>query len=731
MTRLATIPKSERGRSEAKPRADAVHPLKYYAFLSYSHADAAVADWLHGELERFQTPASLAGRLTANGVMPRRLTPIFRDWHELAASDNLAAGIREALDSSRFLIVLCSPAAAASRWVNAEIDMFKRHRPDGCVLAAIVTGEPFASETPGREAEECLPAALRQRYDRRGRPTTRRAEPLAADLRDDRDGKRLGLLKIVAGMLGVGLDELVQRETLRRQRRLAIVAAASLTGMVVTSTLAVVAIESRDAARDQRREAEGLVGFMLGDLRAKLEPLGRLDALDSVGSKALAYFQAQDKASLSDEALAQRSKALTLMGEIANSRGDLDGALRRYNEAFVSTEELLRRSPDDPRRLFDHAQNVFWVGEIARQRGQTPSAERAIREYRRLADRMIALDPASKKYRLELKYANTSLGAILLDLRRYADAAAVFRGALNDAEKLTAADPANANYQKGRLETLAWLSEALEKNGQLDESLAQRERQISILEGLSQGPHSDVEFRRQDVVAHRVAGRLHAMRGEVAESLEQIKRSIALGEELMRAEPDNTGWAAVVAGTYFELGEIELDADRQPEGGAAARAGCDIANRLLARDSTQYDWRVSLRSACLNLRARLALAQGANAEALAHSRQLVAIARAEVARGSTPDALQALANAQLLTGMIASASGDSAAAQSAYLAALTAWPKGVAESPLQTSRKVVLLEGLGRSAEAKTVAGRLEVIGYRHPTYLKDVQMVRRSGRNV
>ena len=146
MPRLAAIPKLDPVRSEAKPRADAVHPLKYYAFLSYSHANSEVADWLHDSLERFRTPASLAGRLTANGVMPKRLTPIFRDRHELPASDSLAGGIREALDGSRFLIVLCSPSAAASRWVNAEIDMFKRHRPDGCVLAAIVAGEPFASE---------------------------------------------------------------------------------------------------------------------------------------------------------------------------------------------------------------------------------------------------------------------------------------------------------------------------------------------------------------------------------------------------------------------------------------------------------------------------------------------------------------------------------------------------------------------------------------------------------
>ena len=86
--------------------------------------------------------------------------------------------------------MLCSPDAARSHWTNAEIELFKRNRPEGCVLAAIASGEPFASEIPGREDEECFPPALRQRFDRRGRPTGKRAEPLAADLRDSGDGRR-------------------------------------------------------------------------------------------------------------------------------------------------------------------------------------------------------------------------------------------------------------------------------------------------------------------------------------------------------------------------------------------------------------------------------------------------------------------------------------------------------------------------------------------------------------
>ena len=169
MPRLARVSQSQRPR-DAQPTASALRPLpeRYYAFLSYSHRDERIARWLHDALERFRVPRALVGQTTENGAIPARLTPVFRDRRELPASEDLGAEIDEALASSRFLVVLCSPAAAQSRWTNAEVERFKRLRPEGCILAAIVAGEPFASEQPGREEEECLPPALRFRYDRRG-----------------------------------------------------------------------------------------------------------------------------------------------------------------------------------------------------------------------------------------------------------------------------------------------------------------------------------------------------------------------------------------------------------------------------------------------------------------------------------------------------------------------------------------------------------------------------------
>ena len=91
---------------------------------------------------------------------------------------------------------------------------------------------------------DCFPAALRAF----GRDGTWH-EPLATDLRPHRDGTRLGLLKLVAGITGVGLDALVQRDAARRIRRVMAVTAAAVVAMLVMAALALVALQTPAARR--------------------------------------------------------------------------------------------------------------------------------------------------------------------------------------------------------------------------------------------------------------------------------------------------------------------------------------------------------------------------------------------------------------------------------------------------------------------------------------------------
>ena len=595
MAKLAQLPANDRAPETAGASGRRVPRLqpRYFAFLSYSHKDKELADWLHRELERFRVPRALAGRLTANGIVPRRLTPIFRDEHDLAATGDLGGEIKAALGVSQYLIVLCSPTAAVSRWTNAEIEWFKRDRPEGCVLAAIAAGEPFASEVEEREKEECFPPALRRKYDRRGRPTGKRAEPLAADFRVDGEARRTGFLKLVAGMLGVGLDELVQRETTRKHRRMAWLAAASVAGMAVTSTLAFTAFEARNAAREQRREAEGLIGFMLGDLKGKLEPIGRLDALDGVGARVLAYYQKLGTTDLSDAALSQRSRALHSDGASGRRSGDQDGSLRLYREALAGTAEAIRRNPADPQALFDHAQNVFYVGQIAELRGDFRTWEQRMREYKRLAltngrawsgQHEVAHGRAICRHQPRCRFS---------DQRRFGEAVTQFAEALKTMEAISTADPDNEDYHKEVAEALAWLADAQKAAGHLDEAIVLRQRDIAILDGLL-ATSANVDYKQRLIPAHRALGNLYAERGQTKLASEQFRAAIAHGEALIAVEPNNTQWLEYGFKARFDFARQLLDENQADEAANQIRFGCQIVRSLLAQDSRNGRWRQGL-----------------------------------------------------------------------------------------------------------------------------------------
>ncbi len=190
-------------------------PYHYWAFVSYSHRDQRWANWLHRALELYRVPRRLKGE-----GLPRRLYPIFKDRDELPVSPDLGHQIETALAQSRHLIVVCSPHSAQSRFVNEEVRQFKAMGGTDRILCLVVDGEPNASDHPGAEASECFVPALRYAVGPDGELTEERAEPIAADLRPGKDGRAYGFLKLLAGLLGVRLDDLARRDHERRVRRL-------------------------------------------------------------------------------------------------------------------------------------------------------------------------------------------------------------------------------------------------------------------------------------------------------------------------------------------------------------------------------------------------------------------------------------------------------------------------------------------------------------------------------
>ena len=328
-------------------------------------------------------------------------------------------------------------------------------------------------------------------------------------------------------------------------------------------------------------------------------------------------------------------------------------------------------------------------------------AETAYREYKLLAEQLVAIDPNNRKWRLERIYADTNLGNILIKNTHYREASATFQRSLPDIEALVAAAPANRDFQDQLSETLAWLSQSRESEGALDEALGHRERQLALLEQQSRRSGTDAPMKRKMLAAQRALGRLFAERGDVQPGLQHLVTSVRIADDLASTEPANTEWAEIRAASYLDLGELQLASSRADEAGASARAGCDIANRLAHRDPTVVAWRVTLRTNCLSLRARLALAGGADDEAQILSSQAVALAQSAATPTGPAEGRFRLAEAQLLRAEVADAMGDRAAAEQALRNADSIWPKTIELLPPYLLSRAMILRGLGRRSESR------------------------------
>lgn len=191
--------------------------FKYWAFISYSHADEEWAKWLHKSIETYRVPRKLVGRETPQGEVPKRLFPVFRDREELPGASDLGGKLQDALRTSRSLIVICSPKSAVSKWVNEEVKTYKSLGNSQRLFCLITDGEPNAAPDSGML--EAFPQAVRFQVTADGQVTEQFAEPIAADARPGKDGKSRALLKLLSGVMGVGYDELRQREKQRQRRR--------------------------------------------------------------------------------------------------------------------------------------------------------------------------------------------------------------------------------------------------------------------------------------------------------------------------------------------------------------------------------------------------------------------------------------------------------------------------------------------------------------------------------
>jgi tetratricopeptide (TPR) repeat protein len=507
------------------------------------------------------------------------------------------------------------------------------------VIPLIVDGKP------GDPERECFPPALKFKLDRKGHVTRRKAELLAADAREQGDGKSLSLAKVVAGLLGVSSDDIFRRaeRDRRRQERTRGGVVALLAGLTVlggfffwqsqqrqqtlTEVQALVAklapVGSAEAAVPGAKESltEAITAIAEGkaaDRRyaqalellkagkpAEAEPLLREVAEEKAArikndskDAAAAFRNLGAIAGLGDPKRAREAyaRAIELDPQDADSlywHGWLSLLAGNLSPAETSLSQLLEvaTSTSDPRSIY---RAHLRLGELMKARGRLSEARNHQDQAIAVAQHEVSLRPNDLDWKRELAVGLSKLGKVLLAQGKPAEALRVFQDDHAIIQSLTEANPENLLWQVDLVVCHETIGDALANQESFSEALASYRQGTEIMRRLVMLAPDNLTWRNNLAAQTLRVGETLLRLGNLTEAMEPLHESLAIRQRLTEADPGNSGWQRDLSSSHDRVGDA-LKAKGDLAGALKAyQDGAAISDRLARTDPNNADWQYDL-----------------------------------------------------------------------------------------------------------------------------------------
>ncbi|MSP01478.1 MAG: toll/interleukin-1 receptor domain-containing protein, partial [Acetobacteraceae bacterium] len=471
---------------------------KFRAFLSYSHADEAMARYLHKRLEAYRLSPKLVGITTRRGPIPETLAPIFMDRTDFSGGHALDAATIQALDDSAALILLASPDSAHSLPVQREVETFQSRHPDRPVIPLILRGTAKDGFPPSLPLSTLAPdwrednVALGPMRGIAGLLDRTQARGLARLL----GWGDLAFAKLIAALVGIDNPDLFyQRERRRRHQRMAALASVAVLIGALAGGLGFFANRDQDrgvrlievqrelsdpralAARLRALSPAAAQTSSRGDgLETAIADIQTRAASDESYARALALLQqgkpAEAATVLSNSLAAQEARVRDEAKERARQYRDL-GAITALSDPARARVAYARAVELDP----DNEGGLQSAGQLALDAADLVTAER---HYRRLAGLPAAGTDGDSAWQ-----ARMGLGDVLVARGNLPGALASFHDGLTIADRRTKADPGNAGWRRDLSVSYNRIGDVLVAQGNLPEALKSFRDGLAIAESLA------------------------------------------------------------------------------------------------------------------------------------------------------------------------------------------------------------------------------------------------------
>ncbi len=606
-------------------------------------------------------------------------------------------------------ITAMSPEQATGGTVDEASDLYSL----GVLLQELLTGEPAYAPA---EDEELMWRVARAET----RPIIGLDADLALLLRDleSLDPRRRPPADAVVERLR-WIGEKPQRERRRRLRALATGSAfvVLLAMLAIVGRLAYVSSRARLDAETRRQQAEGLIDFMLNDLREKLTAVGRLDLLEGVDDRALAYFDSVPESSLSTADLARRVQTILQVGEVRRLQGNNGAALTAFRRGTELAEQALREHPGDDGLMEQLANGYEEVGQVHYDQTETAAADVQWSRFLQIAEQMTARAPANWRALGLRANAEHDLGTVREQAGDLAGALALYERSIADQQRLVAARPEQRWPKEALANTHAFVAVALERQGDLEASRRHRREHLEIFERLSAAEPADSELRQDVAVAQGLLANVLGHFGSAAEAARLYASGGATMDELSAKDPQNAElrrWRAVFR---LAIHDLDVAGGRAAEASRALREACEIVEALSASDPASADWRLQL--AVCRMRTAVARATAGSADARGALERAVTVVEPLAAETTGELALAQLMAAEVLHGRAAAALGIADEARRAREHVIALGGRG--RQPVRYWRLLVpwseALMELERTAEAAPLVAQLRGLHFDRPDW--------------
>ncbi|MBA2241885.1 MAG: protein kinase [Chthoniobacterales bacterium] len=396
----------------------------------------------------------------------------------------------------------------------------------------------------------------------------------------------------------------IMAKWVKRNRAVAVVAASALVLLLASGAVFTwFNYVQRLRAQTARAQAEELVGFMVTDLRGKLDAIGRLSLLRDVNEQVDQYFRAVRPNEGGYNAKRLRAVALQNEGDLLGSQGNVVDAAARYREtlrlirelekerpndtvvrhdewailgklsgteqtagnlanALEAAQEALRLSRDLAKRApqadyqRDYAISYNQVGLLEDRRGNRIAAREAYETGLDEVAKLLERNPADRRLQRDAMVAHLRLGEVALGGGEFDGARRELEIATELARQLTASDPTDAISQRDVSVAMIKLADVALQEKRFDEARPLYEEALRVRQKLSAQDPENTDALRDLSVPFEKIGLLEVAHGDMQAALTPFQRSEEIAEQLAAKDPANAEWQRDVTVTLEQMAQV-------------------------------------------------------------------------------------------------------------------------------------------------------------------------------